>query len=655
MKKTIGVLAHVDAGKTTFCEQVLYHTKSIRNRGRVDHKDSFLDNHEIERNRGITIFSEQAIFEIDDCTYYLIDTPGHIDFSSEMERNLSIMDYGILIISAVEGVQGHTKTVWNLLRKNKIPTIIFVNKLDRVNADKEKVLDNIRKDLSKDVFYFDEEKNDFKKDNIKLSNEVIEKICEYDDGLMEKYFDDNIKSFELLSCLKNIVKDNKFFPCFGGSALLDEGIENFLNAMHEVTFTDYAKEKENKKFAGRVYKIRYDNNERCTFVKCLSGQLKVKDEIKINGEIQKINAIRTYNGNKFNNVNTVSEGEIFALVGLKDIAPGDGIGELEENITYSMIPTLTSKAIFDESNNIKEVLNIFKILEEEDPSLNVIWNEKLGEIHIHIMGKIELEVLTEILKTRFNLDVQFGKCNILYKETIGEESIGRGHFEPLRHYAEVHLKLKPLPRGEGIKFKSECHTDNLNYGQQNLIKTHIFEREHHGILTGSSLSDVEITLLTGRAHNKHTSGGDFRQATFRAIRQGLEKVENILLEPYYKFSIEVFEENIGRVLSDIQKLHGEFEPVKLNDGNATIEGRGPVSTFMDYSTEVTTFTRGKGSITLMFDGYDICHNTEEVIEEIGYNKEADIEYTSSSIFCSHGQGYVVKWNECDKEMHCEFC
>lgn len=647
MKKTIGILAHVDAGKTTFSEQVLYHTKSIRNRGRVDHKNSFLDSHNIEKERGITIFSDGAVFEFKNNTYYLVDTPGHIDFSTEMERAIGVMDYAIVLISAVEGVQGHTETVWQLLRKYNVPTFIFINKLDRVNADKDKVMNEIKRVLSKDIFYIEE---NIKEDE--LSQELIEFISEYDETLLERYFEGSYDKESWISTFKTLVKENKVFPCFGGSALQDEGIIEFLNNLDEITFTEYD---EKSKFAAIVYKIRHEaNGNRVTFIKALEGTLRVRDEIAYRDDIsEKISSIRIYNGNKFKSVDEVKAGDIFAVTGLSKANAGEGLGELNKNIKYNMIPTLMSKVIFDPTYNIKDVLGYFKILDAEDPALNVVWNENLQEIHVHIMGKIQLEILKEVVKDRFNLDIDFGPCKILYKETIRNSVKGYGHFEPLKHYAEVHLKLEALERNSGIEFENKCHADNLTTGHMNLIRTHIFEREHHGVLTGSALTDVKVTLLTGRAHNKHTEGGDFREATFRALRQGLEKADNVLLEPYYKFKIDVELDYMGRVLSDIQRLSGSFNPPEINEDRVTIIGRGPVKTFMDYSSEVIAFSKGKGSISLIYDGYDECHNTEEVIKEIGYRRDADIEYTSSSIFCSKGQGYVVPWDKVEEEMHCE--
>lgn len=647
MKKTIGILAHVDAGKTTFAEQILYHTNVIRNIGRVDHKNSFLDSHNIERQRGITVFSDQAKFEIGKSTYYLIDTPGHIDFSCEMERAISIMDYAIIIVSAVEGVQAHTETVWNLLRKYNVPTMFFINKIDRTGADINKVINEIKINLTKKLCYIDDI-NDIKED-------IIESIAEENEKLLEKYFNGEYDEKLWKEELKKLIKESRVFPCFSGAALQDEGIVEFLQALEEVTFTEYNK---NNDFSGIVYKIRHDNNgTKITFIKALSGILKVRDELNVIREDEdlkeKISSIRVYNGSKFTTVDKVEAGDIFAIVGPTMLNIGDGLGTLNTKTSLNMTPTLMSKVIFDKSYNIKEVLKYFKILEAEDPSLNVIWNEAHKEIQVHIMGKIQLEVLREVVSDRFNLEVDFGPCEIMYKETIKNKVFGYGHFEPLKHYSEVHLKIEPQLRGTGIIFENKCHADNLTTGHQNLIKTHIFERKHNGLLTGSEITDLKITLLTGRAHNKHTEGGDFREATFRAIRQGLEKAENILLEPFYKFKIDVELDYLGRVLSDIQKLNGSFETPETNINKVKIVGRGPVSTFMDYSLELVAFTKGKGNINLIFDGYDVCHNTEEIINKREYNKNADIEYSSSSIFCSKGQGFVVPWNEVEKYMHCE--
>lgn len=663
MNKTIGVLAHVDAGKTTFCEQLLYHTKSIRNRGRVDDKDTFLDNHEIERQRGITIFSEQGKFIYNNSNYNLIDTPGHIDFSPDMERAISIMDYAIVIISAVEKIQPHTKTVFRLLKKHNIPVFFFGNKIDREGANIEKLIEDIKLNLSEEVI--DISTNLYIDNEINLSEEIIEFIAERDEELLDKYLNGEYDRELWINKLIKSIKNCDIYPFLKGSALKDIGIEDFIKKLDYLTYTNY---QGNNNFIGKVYKVRYDENKnRLTYIKAISGNLRVKDELKyiIKDEVitEKINNIRVYNSNKYENVNEVFAGQIFAVTGLTNIMPNEYI--LDKNLdinkfyeNYSIdkeidiVPTLKCKIKFDESLNIKEVLNVFKILNDEEPALNVKWNENLKEIHIHVMGKIQLEILKEIVKNRFNIDVDFGKCEILYKETLKEKTIGYGHFEPLGHYAEVHLLIEPSTRNSGIIFKSNAHVDDLTIGHQNLIKTHIFEKEHNGILGGYPLTDINITLITGRAHTKHTSGGDFRQATLRALRQGLEQVDNLLLEPFYKFKIDIGIDYIGRVLSDIQKMSGTFKDPIISEETCIIEGRGPVSTFMDYQLELISFSKGTGSISFIFDGYDECHNRDEILENRNYDKDSDSEYTSNSIFCSKGQGYIVKGREAKEYMHC---
>lgn len=649
MKKTIGIFAHVDAGKTTFSEQLLYHTKSIKSRGRVDHKEAFLDNHKIERERGITVFSDIGIFKYEDSEYYLLDTPGHIDFSPEMERAIGVLDYAILLISAVEGVQGHTETVWQLLRKNKVPTFIFINKIDREGADSQKVLQEIRNTLSEEVCLIKENLQD-------LNDGNIEFIAERDEELLDFYIDKGYENKIWVEKLKELIKREKIFVALEGSALLDEGIKEFLDKFHNLSYSSYGDSEIDKEFKGKVFKVRYDEKgNRVTFIKALQGELKVKDEViyNFNGEEirEKINEIRSYNGSRYESKDKISSGEILGVIGISSLKPGMGIG-VANSEEFLMIPTLRAKVEFDKSVNPREILKCFKILESEENSLNVVWSEELQEIHISIMGKIQLEVLKEILIDRFNLSVEFGTPEILYKETMEGEVDGFGHFEPLRHYAEVYLKIKEGVRGSGITFKNKCHSDFLTRGNQNLIRTHIFEREHKGILTGSTITDLEITLMNGRAHLKHTEGGDFREATKRAIRQGLESAKNILLEPYYRFRIDVDANLMGRVISDVQRMSGILDEPKSYGERVIIEGRGPVATFMNYALEFQAFTRGKGNLSLVFHEYDICHNSEEVIESKGYNKDADAEYTSSSIFCAKGVGYAVPWYEVKEHIHC---
>ncbi|OAA83991.1 GTP-binding protein [Clostridium ljungdahlii] len=648
MNKTIGLFAHVDAGKTTLAEQILYHTKSIKNLGRVDHKDSFLDNNDIEKNRGITIFSDQAVFKYKSSTYYLVDTPGHADFSSEMERTIEIMDYAVVIISGVEGVQAQTEIVWQLLKKHGIPTFFFINKVDRAGANVEGILKDIRVNLTEDICFIPESVQ-----LDKINKEIMEFAAERSDKLLEKYIEEDFTNQMWLDSIRDMIYKSKLFPCMSGSALQDKGIDAFLEKLDRLTFTKY---NNREKFQGIVYKICHDRQKnKITYMKILGGTLKVRDEIAVNTSqdcFEKVTQIRICNGDKFKTVNEASAGELAAVSGLSNSIVGCGLGNCYRKVNYEMLPALKSRVIFDKSLNEKDVLACFKVLEEEDPALKVSWNEKLGEIQVNIMGTIQLEVLKELVKERFDLPVDFGPCEILYKETIIETSYGCGHFEPLRHYAEVHFKLEPGERNSGISFYNECSTDDLDINYQKLVGKHIYERDHHGILTGFPIADIKITLITGRSHVKHTCGGDFREATFRALRQGLEGVKNILLEPYYRFKIKVSSDYMGRVLSDIQKLKGSFEnPDNLN-GEVIITGRGPVSTFMNYAVEFTSFTKGRGKINFVLDGYDICHNEEEVIEKMGYDKNADIEYTSTSVFCSKGQPFLVKGDRAREYMHC---
>ncbi|WP_262175523.1 GTP-binding protein [Saccharococcus sp. Marseille-Q5394] len=643
MYKTIGVVAHVDAGKTTFSEQLLFHTNSIRHRGRVDHQDTFLDSHEIEKNRGITVFADQGAFTFNGSHYTLIDTPGHVDFSPEMERAIQVMDAAIVIISAADGVEGHTETVWQLLKKHQVPTFFFLNKTDREGVILPDVVDEIRGSLSVEIFDLSEMEEGCMTENL------IEFIAERDEALLERYMDAGYDEALWLEALKRMIKNRDVFAYGHGSALKDIGILDFLKKLDLLTETVYVVEGD---FAARVYKIRHDENgNRATFLKVLQGGVRVRDEVQYDGKQEKITQIRRYNGTKFQTLDVALAGEIVAVTGLSEAGAGDPIGELVEKAEFDLIPTLKSKVIFDTSIHVKEVLRCFKMLDAENPSLRVVWDEHVQEVHVHVMGVIQLEVLKQIMRDRFQFDVSFGDPRILYKETIRSTVNGYGHFEPLKHYAEVHLMIEPAERNSGISFYNVCHANDLSIGNQNLVRTHLFERSHHGLLTGSTLTDLKITLLTGRGHNEHTSGGDFREATFRALRQGLEKAENVLLEPVYDFKIKVGMDHIGRVLSDIQQSSGSFTPPETIGDNTVVTGRVPVATFMNYSTTFASFTNGKGALTLQFGGYDECHNPEEVIEAIGYNKDADPEYISTSIFCAKGKGYPVPWYEAEAAMH----
>ncbi len=643
------MFAHVDAGKTTLAEQLLYHTKTIRQRGRVDHQDTFLDTHTIEKQRGITVFADQAMFSFNDSHYYLIDTPGHVDFSPEMERAIQVMDYAIVIISAVEGIEGHTETVWRLLQKHQVPTFFFINKTDRAGSDSARVLAEIRSNFTTDVIEITETLTEGH-----MNEELVEFVAERNESLLETYMDTGYDPSLWIETMRSLINQQQLFPSACGSALQDSGIHSFLEKLDLLTATNYLSD---APFAGRVYKIRYDEKgTRITFIKALRGVLKVRDELSYKDEenfiCEKITQIRFYNGGKFTTVERVVAGDIFAVTGLSAVSAGDGLGTLAEKAEYELVSALKSKVIFDPSMNVKEVLKYFKMLDAEDPALNVIWEERTQEIHIHVMGTIQLEVLKHVIKERFLFDVSFAEPEILHKETIASEVIGYGHFEPLGHYAEVHLKIEPAARNRGITFESVGHTDHLPAGTQNVIRNHLFEREHHGLLTGSPITDLKVTLLTGRSHNKHTSGGDFREAAFRALRQGLEKANNILLEPYYDFKIRLDLEHMGKVLTDIQNAHGSFNH-PITEGNKTLlTGKVPVATFMNYGPEFDSITKGKGIINLIVGGYYPCHNPNQIMERIGYNKDADPEYTSSSIFCAKGQGYSVPWDEAESKMHC---
>lgn len=645
MFNTVGVLAHVDAGKTTFSEQLLFHTKTIRERGRVDHQDTFLDSHQIEKSRGITVFADQAQFTYNETTYTLIDTPGHVDFSPEMERSIQVMDYAILLISAADGIQGHTETVWQLLQKNQIPTLFFINKMDREDADAEKLLAEIKTNFTENAIDFSAHFL-----NGIMDKELIESIAERDDILFERYMNDEYDSEVWLETAIQLIKDKKLFPCFFGSALKDDGVMEFLQAFDKLTTTTYSIE---EPFAAQVYKIRHDSQrQRVTFMKALSGKLEVRNDIQYGEMTEKVTQIRSYNGEKFTTVPFIEAGQLFAVTGLSALNIGDYLGTSYDQTNYDLVPTLTSKVQYDPAISAKDMLACFQILDAEDPSLRVEWEEHFQEIHVHVMGIIQLEVLQQLMNDRFAYEITFGTPKILYKETIANAVIGYGHFEPLRHYAEVHLKIEPAPRNQGIQFLNECHANDLSIGNQNLVREHLFERKHHGLLTGSQVTDVTITLLTGRGHNEHTSGGDFREATFRALRQGLEQADNRLLEPYYQFKIKVEQDMIGKVLSDIQQAYGTFEPPETVGDKVIVQGHVPVATFMNYSQVFAAITNGKGALSLQFSGYDICHNVEEVIAHLNYDKDADPLYTSSSIFCAKGKGYTVPWHEAKAAMHC---
>lgn len=652
MNKTIGVVAHVDAGKTTLIEQLLYNTNTINEAGRVDKQNTFLDYHSIEKKRGITVFSEQAIMQHKNSTIHLVDTPGHIDFSSEMERSLSILDCCVIIISASSGIQSHAETLWKLLRKNNIPTIFFINKLDISGSDFYKVLDSINNFFTKDCLVMAKPSyiNNNLEDIISLFNgnyistEIIEKTAEYDDNILNKYLNEiPIENNEIIGTISNLIASCDLFPVLCGSCLKNLGVISLLDIIDKFITTNYDKEAD---FKGYVYKIRYDENmQKLTFIKVLSGSVKVRDTLTHNQFDdpfeEKINQIRIYNGNSFTTVSSLNAGEYGALLGLNNSYISECFGS---DNTYDIVlaPALKSKVIFDKKYNYKDILKIFEILTEEDPTLNVSWISEIKEIHINIMGYIQLEVLQHEVKERFNVDVSFDKPEVVYLETIKDPTIGMGHFEPYKHYAEVILKISPAKRGKGISFKSNLCVDMLQLRWQRMIEKLIVPACNKGILTGSKLTDIDIELIDGKSHIKHTSGGDFKEATFRAVRKAIEQVKNILLEPYYSFNITVANELSGRVMTDITKMQGTFEaPTSIGD-NSTIVGRVSVSTFMEYPSVLASFTKGKGLISFNLDGYDICHNTEEVIEKIGYDRKSDKEHTSHSIYVSHGKTFSVE-------------
>lgn len=644
--KTIGVLAHVDAGKTTFTEHVLYHANALRETGRVDHQNSFLDSHTLEKERGITVFSDQASFKWNDTIYTIVDTPGHIDFSPEMERSIQIMDVAILMVSAVDGIQGHTETVWNLLRKHHVPTCIFINKTDRAEADISSVYESLQSELSRELFHLS-----WMDQEGRLDEEGIEWIAERDEDVLHTYVESGYNQTMWLEAMRTLLQREEIFICGEGSALKDVGVQEYMDKLDMLIETSYD---DQGPFTGRVYKIRHDEHgNRQTYIKALSGVLHVRDEIEDdNNQVKKITQIMSIQGNTLKPVQSISAGELFAVTGLSNYKAGDKIGESEKGQSFDVIPALKAKVNHDSSVHTKELLQSFRLLDAEEPSLHVEWDEHFQVIYVRVMGVIQLEILEKIVCDRFGYKVSFGEPEILYKETIQSEVIGYGHFEPLGHYAEVHLKIEPAENGSGVSFESICHPNELSVSYQNVVGQYVLEKDHHGLLTGSSLTDVSCTLLIGRSHQEHTAGGDFKEAVHRAIRQGLEKAKNVLLEPYYEFSIKVNQDLMGQILNDIQQASGTFEtPVAVGE-RVHITGRVPVATFMDYPLKFASLTGGRGVLTLVFGGYDKCHNEQEVVERIAYNKDADPLYTSSSIFCAKGKGYSVAWDKAEAHMHC---
>lgn len=630
----MGILAHVDAGKTTLSEGMLYLSGTVRKLGRVDHKDAFLDTYSLERDRGITIFSKQAVFSLGNRRINLLDTPGHVDFSAEMERTLQVLDYAVLVISGADGVQGHTETLWKLLKLYEIPTFIFINKMDQPGTDRESLLTELKERLDEGCIVFGKGKNVESLEEIAMTDEVVL------DYFMEH---ETVRNEDIC----RLIRERKIFPCYFGSALKLDGVQELLAG-----FEEYMKPFDGKKeFGARVFKIsRDDKGERLTFLKVTGGKLVVK--MPINKE-EKINQIRIYSGAKYEAVNEVEAGGVCAVTGLSSSYIGQGLGVEKGTAAPFLEPVLTYQMILPEGADTTKVLRELKQLEEEEPLLNIVWNPALEEIHVQLMGEVQTEILKTMIAERFHLDVEFGTGKIVYKETIKSPVVGVGHYEPLRHYAEVHLKMEPLEAGSGLVFDTDCSEDVLDRNWQRLILTHLQEREHPGVLTGAPITDMKITIVAGRAHLKHTEGGDFRQATYRAVRQGLKSAESVLLEPWYSFVLEVPSEQVGRAMSDIGQMNGSFEGPEAEDkqGMVRLTGTAPASEMRDYQREVWAYTKGRGRITLTLKGYEPCHNAEEVIEEIGYDSERDVDNPTGSVFCAHGAGFLVKWDEVPEYMH----
>ena len=633
----VGLLAHVDAGKTTLSESILYQSGAIRNLGRVDHQDAFLDTDEMERERGITIFSKQAVLTWKDTEITLLDTPGHVDFSAEMERVLQVLDCAVLVISGADGVQGHTETLWKLLTRYGIPVFLFVNKMDQEGTDCGKLLAELKSRFSEGCIDFGRVETG--------AEEVIEEIAVCDEQTMEEYLE---KGSVAAASIRRLVAERKIFPCYFGSALHLQGVEELMNGI-----CTYQMQKEYPAvFGAKVYKIARDGQGNwLTYLKVTGGTLKVKDVIGENGD--KVNQIRVYSGEKYELLSEADAGKVCAVPGLAETYPGQGLGAEKDSELPILEPVLTYRIILPDDCNVHTMLRDLKLLEEEEPELHVVWIEKSQEIHVQLMGDVQIEILQRIIKERFGVLVEFGEGSIVYKETIAAPVEGVGHFEPLRHYAEVHLRLEPGERGSGIQFDSECSEDVLDRNWQRLVLTHLEEKEHKGVLTGSVITDMKITLTSGKAHLKHTEGGDFRQATYRAVRQGLKKAESVLLEPYYEFRIELPSENVGRAMTDIQNRFGKFEAPETLGEMTVLTGIAPVSTLSGYQKDVIAYTGGRGRISLTLKGYDLCHNQEEVVAARGYDSELDLANPTGSVFCAHGAGFVVDWDEVEEYMHME--
>lgn len=639
----LGILAHVDAGKTTLSESMLYLTGAIKKQGRVDHRDSFLDTHELERERGITIFSKQAILDLPRTRLFLLDTPGHVDFAAEAERTLRVLDAAVLVISGTDGVQAHTETLWQLLKRYRVPCFVFVTKMDLAGADRAALTAELQRSFGDGCVDFglpDAERD--------------ERIALCDEGAMERYLD--LGSFDD-DTLTDLIARRTLFPCFFGSGLRNEGVAELLDAIDRLA----PKTKSCEGFAASVYKIGRDpQGKRLTYVKVTGGALSVRDVVRYRNEKgeeleEKISQIRLYSGMKYEAVERVEPGVSCALLGLSGTWPGQGLGAEPDAELPVLEPVLSYRVLLPQGADPRLLLPKFMQLQEEDPQLHVVWNERNREIQVQLMGKVQTEVLVRLVKERFDVDISLDAGRILYRETIADRVEGVGHYEPLRHYAEVHLILEPLPRGHGLVFDTVCSEDELDRNWQRLILTHLAEKKHLGVLTGAPITDMKITLAAGRTHLKHTEGGDFRQATYRAVRQGLMQAESVLLEPWYAFSLEVPTEMIGRAISDLRAMGGVFDSPEELGGRSLLSGSAPVSAMNGYGEELVAYTRGKGKLSLRPDGYRPCKNAEAVIRETGYNPESDLDNSPDSVFCAHGAGFVVKWDKVPDYMHLESC
>lgn len=633
----MGILAHVDAGKTTLSESMLFLSGKIRQMGRVDNKDAYLDTYELEKARGITIFSKQAIFNIEETEIMLLDTPGHVDFSAEMERTLQVLDYAILVISGADGVQGHTKTLWRLLEIYKIPTFIFVNKMDQKGTDKAFLMADIKKTLDDGCIAFGDS-------NTKV---FFEELALCDEAVMEDYLEKNVVGIEHI---REMIYNRNVFPVFFGSALKLQGVETFMKALNDYIKTPtYAKE-----FGAKIFKItRDEQGNRLTHMKLTGGTLKVRDAVQGAQWTEKINQIRIYSGRKYDAVNELKAGGICAVTGLNLSKSGEGLGIEDASNKPILEPVLSYKIVLPEGVDERLMLPKLRLLEEEEPELHFMWDEELKEIKVQIMGEVQLEILQALIMDRFKVVVSFGDGRIVYKEKIINVVEGVGHFEPLRHYAEVHLLMEPGKRGSGIQVVSKCNEEILDKNWQRLVLSHLKEKEHRGVLTGSVITDMKITLVAGRAHNKHTEGGDFREATYRAVRQGLMEAESVLLEPYYAFHLELPENLVGRAMTDVENMYGTCEISHTNGETATITGRAPVATMRNYQKEVVAYSKGQGLLFLNLEGYDTCHNATEIIEQMAYEPERDLQNPTGSVFCTHGSGFSVPWDEVKSYMHVE--